>query len=63
VDWNVDSQPSHDEAFSKLLPRVHPGTILLLHSTSRTNAEILEELIVKYREMGYEFRSLDALAK
>ena len=61
VDWNVNSQPSHKEAFSKLLPRVHPGAIVLLHSTSRTNAEILEELIVKYRDMGYEFRSLDSL--
>ena len=61
VDWYVDKQPSHDEAFKKLLPRAHPGMVLLLHSTSRTNAEILEELIVKYREMGYEFKCLDAL--
>lgn len=62
VDWYVDKQPSHDEAFGKLIPRAHPGMVLLLHSTSSTNAEILEELIAKYREMGYEFGTLDQLA-
>lgn len=58
VDWMVDDQPSHEAAYNKLLPRVHPGAVILLHSTSRTNAEILEELIGKYRDMGYEFKSL-----
>ena len=62
VDWNVDKQPSRDQAFAKLLPRAHNGMVLLLHSTSRTNAEILEELISKYREMGYEFRRIEELA-
>jgi len=61
VDWYVDKQPSRDEAFAKLLPRAHPGMVLLLHSTSKTNAELLEELITRYREMGFEFESLDHL--
>jgi len=61
VDWNVDDQPTKEAAFSKLLPRVHPGTVLLLHNTSETNAEILEELICKYKEQGYAFKSLDDL--
>ena len=61
VDWHVDKQPSRDAAFGKLIPRAHPGMVLMLHSTSRTNAEILEELIVKYREMGYEFKTLEHL--
>ena len=61
VDWRRDNQPSREEAFSKLLPRAHPGMVILLHSTSKTNAAILEELIGKYKEMGYEFRSLDQL--
>ena len=29
VDWNADNQPTHDEAFSKLIPRIHPGAIVL----------------------------------
>lgn len=62
VDWYDDKQPTHEEAFKKLLGRIHPGAIVLLHSTSRTNAEILDELLTKWKEMGYEFRSLDDLA-
>jgi len=58
VDWNVDDQPSHEEAFQKLLSRVHPGAIVLLHNTSSTNAEILDELLAKWKEMGYEFGTL-----
>lgn len=61
VDWYDDKQPTKEEAFEKLLGRVHPGTILLLHSTSTTNKEILGELIDKYREMGYSFGTLDSL--
>jgi len=61
VDWHVDKQPSRDEAFSKLIPRAHPGMVLMLHSTSKTNAGILEELITRYREMGFEFKSLEHL--
>lgn len=55
VDWYDDKQPSKEEAFSKLLSRIHPGAIVLLHSTSRTNGEILDELLTKWEEMGYSF--------
>ena len=61
VDWYEDDQPTHDEAFDKLLTRVHPGAIILLHSTSSTNAEILDALITQWKEMGYTFKSLDEL--
>lgn len=61
VDWYDDKQPTHDEAFKKLLSRIHPGAIVLLHSTSKTNGEILDELLTKWKEMGYEFHSLEEL--
>ena len=61
VDWNQEQQPSREEAFSKLLPRVHPGAIVLLHSTSSTNAEILDELLTKWEAMGYSFAPLTQL--
>ena len=61
VDWYQDKQPSKEEAFDKLLGRIHPGAIVLLHSTSSTNAAILDELLTKWKEMGYTFRSLDQL--
>lgn len=58
VDWNVDDQPTKEEAFEKLLTRIHPGAIVLLHSTSSTNAQILDELLTKWEEMGYTFHPL-----
>ena len=61
VDWYVDDQPTKEEAFNKLLKRVHPGAIVLLHSTSKTNGEILDELLTKWEEMGYTFKSLAEL--
>lgn len=61
VDWYVDDQPTPEQAYSKLLPRIHDGAIVLLHSTSRTNVEILDELLTKWEEMGFSFASLDQL--
>ena len=63
VDWYQDDQPTHEEAFDKLLGRIHPGAIVLLHSTSSTNAEILDELLGKWEDMGYTFHSLDELTE
>ena len=61
VDWLNDKQPTKEQAFDKLLGRIHPGAVVLLHSTSKTNAEILDELLTKWKEMGYRFGSLDEL--
>lgn len=61
VDWYQDKQPTHEEAFKKLLGRIHPGAIVLLHSTSKTNSEILDELLTKWEEMGYTFGTLNDL--
>ena len=58
VDWYQDKQPTKDEAFGKLLKRIHPGAIVLLHSTSSTNAQILDELLTKWEEMGYTIKPL-----
>ena len=62
VDWYQDKQPTHEEAFDKLLSRIHPGAIVLLHSTSQTNGEILDDLLTKWEEMGYTFKPLSDLA-
>ncbi len=61
VDWNQDSQPGYDESIQKLTSRVHPGAIVLLHNTSKTNGEILDELLTKWEEMGYSFQPLSEL--
>ena len=61
VDWLSDAQPTREQALEKLIPRTHPGTVVLLHSTSRTNAEILDELLTKWKEMGYRFVTLEEM--
>jgi len=61
VDWNNDKQPTKEQAFSKLLPRTHNGAVVLLHSTSQTNAEILDELLTKWKSEGYTFQSIEQL--
>ncbi|MBQ8926650.1 MAG: polysaccharide deacetylase family protein [Oscillospiraceae bacterium] len=54
VDWLTDDQPAPQEALDKLTASAHGGEILLLHSVSSTNAQILGELIDRFREMGYQ---------
>lgn len=61
VDWYVDQQPTAQEAYDKLIPRIHPGAVVLLHSTSKTNSEILDELLTKWEQEGYTFGTLDDL--
>ena len=58
VDWDVDKQPSREDALDKLTRRVHPGAVVLLHVTSKTNGEIMDEILTKWEEMGYSFKSL-----
>jgi len=53
VDWLTDNQPDPQEALAKLTGQAHGGEILLLHSVSSTNTEILGELIDEFRNMGY----------
>lgn len=58
VDWIADKQPTAQQAYDKLLPRTHNGAVVLLHSTSATNAVILDELLTKWENMGYTFGSI-----
>jgi len=63
VDWKNDDQPTAEYAFSKLLPRIHNGAVVLLHSTSKTNAEILDELLTRWKADGYRFAPIGELFK
>lgn len=53
VDWITDKQPSTAEGMKKLSESAHGGEILLLHSVSSTNAEILGNVIDNFREQGF----------
>lgn len=61
VDWNADAQPTEEEAYGKLIGRIHPGAIVLLHNTSSTNGKILDELLTRWEGMGYTFQPLSHL--
>ncbi len=54
VDWLTDKQPDPAQSLEKLVNAAHGGEILLLHSVSATNAQILGELIDRLRAEGYD---------
>ena len=62
-DWDNNRQKSSYEVFETLLPRLHNGAVFLLHSTSKTNANVLSDLITKLKQDGYTFCTLDELTK
>jgi peptidoglycan-N-acetylmuramic acid deacetylase len=61
ADWDNSKQPSREAAVKTLMSRVHPGAIVLLHLTSKTNGEILDEYLTKLEAQGYTFETLDDL--
>lgn len=58
-DWDENNQPNEEKAKEKILENLHNGEIMLLHGNSKTNTDILDEVIKKSKEMGYSFKSLD----
>lgn len=59
VDWDEKKQPSESVAMDKIISNLHSGEIMLLHATSKTNADIMSQMIKKVQEEGYEFKSLE----
>ena len=60
-DWVEGDQPDPQAALQKIMSRMHNGCILLLHSTSQTNAKILPTLIDQLRAEGYEIVPLNQM--
>lgn len=55
LDYDVNNQPDEAESLEKMLNKLHPGAIYLLHAESWTNTNVLGQFIDKAREAGYEF--------
>ncbi len=58
ADWDNQNQMSPKKATEIVLKRAHDGMVMLLHPTSKTNAEILEPVILSLQERGYSFGTL-----
>ncbi len=54
LDYDVNNQPNQAESLEKMVTKLHPGAIYLLHAESETNAAVLGDFIDKARENGYE---------
>ena len=59
--YSTENLATEEEAYGKLIGRIHPGAIVLLHNTSSTNGKILDELLTRWEDMGYTFQPLSHL--
>lgn len=58
ADWDNNKQPDRGYARNLLLDNTHNGAVILLHPTSETNADILDDLMTEWENEGYRFGSL-----
>lgn len=61
ADWDNNAQMSNEAAIEKIMSNTHNGEIMLLHPTSATNADILDDVIKALKSDGYRFGTLDEL--
>lgn len=57
-DWDVNNQPDPTKAKATILNGLHPGAVLLIHAVSKTNTDILDDVIKQAKAEGYEFQLL-----
>ena len=62
-DWEEGKQGREEYGKNKIIDNVHNGEVMLLHSTSKDNSNILDYCIKEIKNMGYEFKSLDEFEK
>ena len=58
-DWEENNQSGEENAKKMIINNFHNGEIMLLHGNSKTNTELLGDIIKEIKNMGYEFKSLD----
>lgn len=62
-DWNTKNQKGVEYAYNKIMDNLHNGAIILLHTVSSDNANILGKIIDDSRALGYTFKNLDQFKK
>lgn len=63
ADWDEKKQPDEVKAKEMILNNLHNGEIMLLHATSKTNANILDGLLKEIKAQGYEIKSISEFVK
>ena len=58
ADWDLNNQKGEQYAYDKVISRLHPGAVILLHSVSPDNANALDKIIDEAIKQGYKFLSL-----
>ena len=58
-DWENDKQGREEYGKRKIIENLHNGEVILLHATSKDNANILDYVIKEIKKQGYELKSLD----
>ena len=58
-DWDEKKQGREDYAKEKILSNMHNGEVILLHTNSKDNCNILDSIIQEIKDLGYEFKTLD----
>lgn len=61
ADWDNEKQPEPEKSKQLLLANTHNGAVILLHPTSKTNADILDALLTEWKAQGYRFGTLSEL--
>lgn len=60
-DYDANKQPDPIYAKNLIIERTHNAGIYLLHAMSKTNTDILEEIIGYWKSQGFQFKSLNDL--
>lgn len=67
IGWSIRSldtlKNDENKVFNRIVKRIQPGCIILLHDTSEKTINILERLLIYLKENGYESLTISELLK
>lgn len=59
VDWYKDKFHGNHYSYNNVIPRLHNGAIILMHTVSKDNMVDLKDIIIKAKELNYNFNTID----
>ena len=67
IGWNIRSLDTviddEDRILRRVLPRIQPGSIILLHDTSQKTVNVLEQILKGLQAEGYKMVTIEELKK